>query len=135
MTVCAKDRRCLFGTVVGADVLIGPRVRLSCMGQSVHGLLSRMPQIDKFVVMPNHLHMIVCLADGPMGTSAPTGGVPSLVRYLKGQITRQWGGSVWQRSYYDHIIRDENDYLRIWNYIDTNPARWAEDKYYIAQES
>ena len=37
---------------------------------------------------------------------------------------------IWQRSYYDHIIRDEDDYLRIWQYIDENPAKWIEDKYY-----
>ena len=47
------------------------------------------------------------------------------------------GIPLWQRSFYDHIIRNEADYLRIWNYIDVNPARWREDEYYIkiAQES
>ena len=41
------------------------------------------------------------------------------------------GWKLWQRSYFDHIIRNEEDYLRIWQYIDTNPAQWAEDEYYI----
>ena len=41
------------------------------------------------------------------------------------------GAPLWQRSFYDHIIRNEADYLRIWDYIDTNPLRWAEDEYYI----
>ena len=40
------------------------------------------------------------------------------------------GRKIWQRSYYDHIIRNEADYLRIWQYIDTNPAKWVEDEYY-----
>ena len=38
--------------------------------------------------------------------------------------------NIWQRSYYDHIIRDEDDYLKIWEYIDNNPAKWIEDKYH-----
>ena len=72
-----------------------------------------------------------------MGTSAPTGGIPALVRYFKRQVTLRLGEALWQRSYYDHIIRNEADYLRIWNYIDTNPVQWREDEYYIknAQES
>ncbi len=135
LTICVKERRCVLGRVVGADVLIGPKVQLSSKGQVVRDILAQMPQVDKFVVMPNHIHMIVCLERGPMGTSAPTGGVPVLVRYFKRQVTLGLRESLWQRSYYDHIIRDENDYLRIWNYIDSNPAKWAEDQYYIAQES
>ena len=132
LTICVKNRRCVLGQVVGADVLIGPQVRLSPLGKTVHEVLQRMPQVEKFVIMPNHLHLIVCLESGPMGTSAPTGGIPDLVRYLKRQVTRSCGEPIWQRSYYDHIIRDEEDYLRIWNYMDANPTRWAEDEYYIA---
>ena len=41
------------------------------------------------------------------------------------------GKPLWQRGFYDHIIRNEADYLRIWQYIDTNPAKWEEDEYYI----
>lgn len=41
------------------------------------------------------------------------------------------GRRLWQRSYFDHVIRNEADYLRIWQYIDDNPAHWAEDEYYI----
>ena len=40
-------------------------------------------------------------------------------------------GTLWQRSYYDHVIRNEADYLRIWQYIDENPAKWTEDEYYM----
>ena len=42
--------------------------------------------------------------------------------------------TVWQRGYHDHIIRSEADYLRIWDYIDTNPAKWREDCYYCQAE-
>ena len=56
-----------------------------------------------------------------MGTSAPTQSVPWIVRYLKRTVTMACGKTVWQRGYHDHIIRSEADYLRIWDYIDTNP--------------
>ena len=135
LTICVKNRRCMLGQIVGADVPIGPQVRFSPLGQTVHEVLKGMPQVEKFVIMPNHLHLIVRLESGPMGTSAPTGGIPALVRYLKRQVTQRCGEPIWQRSYYDHIIRDENDYLRVWAYIDANPAQWAEDEYYIAQEN
>jgi len=52
------------------------------------------------------------------------------VRQLKGTVTKQSGKAIWQRSFYDHIIRNEEDYLGMWEYIDNNPNRWKEDKLY-----
>ena len=43
---------------------------------------------------------------------------------------RGFVGAVWQRSFYDHVVRDEADYLRIMEYINNNPAKWAEDRFY-----
>ncbi len=53
---------------------------------------------------------------------------------LKEVVTKSIGYSIWQKGYHDHIIRGEADYLRIWNYIDTNPAKWREDCYYTETE-
>ena len=134
VTVCVKEKKHLLGRCVGADVLIGPHIELSQYGKSVENILSQMPNVDKYVVMPNHIHMIFAIPvqkdgeNGPMRTSAPT--IPGLVRYFKRMVTQQCGDSIWQRSYYDHIIRDEADYLRIWEYIEENPAKWTEDEYY-----
>ena len=90
--------------------------------------------VDKYVVMPNHVHMILTLpAHNGRAVRAPT--VSRIVRAWKEAVTKALGTPIWQKSFYDHIIRDENDYLRIWTYLETNPAKWAEDKYYIAQES
>lgn len=92
-----------------------------------------MSLVDKYVIMPNHVHMILQIKQaegGPMGTSAPTGALPDIVRYFKRSVTKLCGENIWQRSYHDHIIRSEEDYLNIWTYIDTNPVKWAEDCYY-----
>lgn len=54
-----------------------------------------------------------------------------IVQRFKGAVTKRVGVSLWQKGFYDHIIRDEPGYLRIWNYIDTNPAKWEENCYYV----
>ena len=65
-------------------------------------------------------------------TSAPTeGNVQNMVRTWKTLIAKELGQSVWQRSYYDHIVRDKQDYVKILEYIMGNPGKWAEDKYFI----
>jgi hypothetical protein len=55
------------------------------------------------------------------------------MRSFKTMITKEIGISLFQESYYDHIIRDEADYLTKWNYIDNNPARWVEDEYIVIE--
>ena len=93
--------------------------------------------------MPNHLHLLlsVDLEKGSSRTPTPTGfcgtgqkrfneRVPAFVSYFKRSTNRSSGMEIWQRGYYDHVVRDYPDYCRIWNYIDNNPCRWFEDKYY-----
>ena len=63
--------------------------------------------------------------------SRPTALVSRMVAAIKRFSNRDMEMDLWQPSFYDHIIRDETDYLTKWNYIETNPARWAEDEYYI----
>ena len=94
-------------------------------------VISQMPTIEKYVIMPNHIHVVFRLpGNGPLGTAAPTQSIPQLVRYLKRTVMIRCGENIWQRGCHDHIIRTDADYLNIWNYIHTNPARWREDCYY-----
>jgi len=91
----------------------------------------------KFCIMPNHIHGIIFIEQG--GHDGGTGGQsrPPLHKVLqeyKSVTTRmcfQMGcQKIWQRSYHDHIIRNEAEYQHIWRYIDENPARWEEDVYF-----
>ena len=89
--------------------------------------------VDKFVVMPNHIHMIVRINrnDGAPRASSPTTAlVPTVIAAFKKKINKIVGFSIWQASYHDHIIRGKRDYHEIWDYIDTNPLRWNLDEYY-----
>lgn len=81
--------------------------------------------------MPNHIHLILRIreADGRM-ISAPTKAVPIVIGQMKRATSKCAGASLWQKGFHDHIIRSESTYLRIWNYIDANPAKWSEDRYY-----
>jgi len=82
--------------------------------------------------MPNHIHMIVAINSGRL-VIAPTQATPNLstiIKQFKTAVTKQIGFSLWQKSYHDHIIRNEDEYQRIWQYIDENPARWDEDEYF-----
>ena len=134
MTVCTRDRENLFwdmnAPAVGADI-IRP-VPLNEIGRMIEQAICNIPEVydgvtvEKYVVMPNHVHMILVIYGGRM-VSAPT--VSTVVGGMKRWASRQCGRPLWQKSFYDHIIRDEEDFMTRWNYIDTNPARWQEDEY------
>ena len=118
---------------VGGDAHIAPHmaeppaaVNLTSLGRVVEKYLHSMPGVDRYVVMPDHVHILVRIAGRPMRTSAPTVSLPKLVRSFKGLCTKAAGHPIWQRGYYDHIIRDENDFLRCWKYLDENPVSWQE---------
>jgi len=124
---------------VGRDVNTAPYMELSEYGSIVDKHINTVNTlgkgffIDKYVIMPNHIHMIITVnnSDGAMWKSHPTNAViPNLICSFKTVITKEIGFSIWQSSYYDHIIRNEKDYLRIWQYIEDNPTEWAEDEYY-----
>lgn len=95
--------------------------------------------ISKYVIMPNHIHMLIELPKRAGASPAPT--LSQVVGAYKSLVSNQWlqickrkqiqMGTIWQRSFHDHIIRNEQDYLTKWNYIDTNPYRWSDDEYYL----
>lgn len=138
ITVCTKDKQCTLGTVVGGGALDAPTVHLSEIGSIVKKYVQSTNRIqgitvDKYVIMPNHIHLILLAAhaEGTSKAPSPTNAlVPHTISTLKRFVHRDAGMQVFQRSYHDHVIRNEKDYLRIWQYIDENPAKWDEDKYY-----
>ena len=132
-TICVKDRQKILGSIVGATVPGRPRVELSELGSYVDSAIAyyienKMVVVDKYVIMPNHIHLIIVVQSetGDRGRSP----LQSIVRNLKSYVTKRAGYSPWQKSFHDHIIRNEDEYLLIWQYIDENPQNWNEDCYY-----
>ena len=85
-------------------------------------------RVEKYVIMPNHVHLLVRVEAREGGRGGPP--LQQIIGRMKSYTTHQFGDMLWQRSFYDHVIRCERDYLEIWRYIDENPAKWAEDRFY-----
>ena len=141
ITICTKDGHKFFGSIDVGAATCRPFVRLTdigkIIGESVENINTIYPNVvvDKYVVMPNHIHMLLCVAGLENGrqVASPTA-VSTIVGNMKRYVSMQCGFSVWQPSYQDHIIRNEPDYQRIWQYIDENPLKWQEDCYFISEE-
>ena len=129
ITACIHNRAMLFGEVIDDDV------RLNEMGTIVQQTWDDLPthyrgiDLDAFIVMPNHVHGIIILADESERRHA----IPEIVRGFKTFSARRVNeragksGVLWQRGYYEHVIRNEKALARIRAYIADNPARWADD--------
>ena len=143
ITICAHDRRCLFGRVIESQMQLNARGAI--IEEEWFGSAAIRPHIvlDAFVVMPNHVHGIVFLESdvGATGRSpAPRSGpgrrsLGSFVGSFKAAATRRIkrlrdapNGPVWQRNYYEHIVRDEKSLDAIREYIANNPANWMCDR-------
>lgn len=136
LTICTKDKRCILGAV-GRDDFGAPCVRLTEQGVLAEKYIRSMEtayadiSVEKYVVMPNHIHLLLTLQSGAPGSARPTQRIPRMVAAFKRMTNREAEALLWQTSYYDHVVRGEQDFLRIWNYIDTNPSRWTEDEYFL----
>ena len=140
ITICTHARRCILSTITVGEGLAPPVVTLSSVGRCVKEQILALParyptvHIDNYVIMPNHVHLLLTFRMASGGAS-PSPTLFDVVRVLKSLSTRlsraQLGDlPLWQRSFHEHVIRNEHDYREIWEYIDANPARWAEDRYY-----
>ena len=138
ITICLEDMRLLLGRVVGGDLITPPRVELTAQGRIVEKYLLSSERVqtvrlDKYVIMPNHLHLILVIEEGQEpGRGHANQLIPQWVSALKRLCEKELGQDIFQRGYHDHIIRNDRQYRLIWNYIDGNPARWKEDKFYRA---
>ena len=124
ITICTWDKSCIFVS----------SVKLSSWGRIAEELLLELGQhfenakVDKYVVMPNHVHMILVLNGGSIE-------MPQMIGQYKSSVTRMIRRSapeqkVWQTSFHDHIIRNQQDYERIWLYIEANPQNWTKDCFF-----
>lgn len=143
VTICTLNRVRLFGDVVD------DAMRLNTLGEVVFSCWDDLPrhyshvELDAFVVMPNHVHGIIVLIDEngeglrPSPTTPKRHALTEVVRAFKSFSTRRineqrdiLGVSVWQRSFHDHIIRNEKELNILREYILYNPAKWSADRYY-----
>ena len=132
LTICVKDRHEFLGKIVGTNYV---RPQLSEHGIVVEREIAilnstyKNVKVDNYVVMPNHIHMIIFItAENGRTQFVPT--ISQIIKQFKGAITKKIGVSFWQPRFHDHIIRDEEDYQNHWRYINENPIKWRDDEYY-----
>ena len=133
VTVCTQNRESLFWDV-GAAISRPEKPSLSPLGKTAEQAIRELPlhyphaAVEHYVVMPNHVHLLVTIgaADGRI-LSAPTKSLSTMIAQMKRVVSKAAGRPIWQKSYHDHIIRSETDFLSVWNYITGNPSRWSED--------
>ena len=138
------------GKSVGDGVLDVPQVKLTKFGKIINDRIIEMNSIyknvnvEKFVIMPNHIHLLIIIDNynediteglGTSRTPSPTrqnSVISSFVSTLKRYTNKQIGYNIWQRSFHDHVVRNEEDFLTRWQYIDENPKKWllGKDEYY-----
>ena len=131
ITVCTANREKIFWDCVGADIIRPQNVLLSAAGkiaeQGILQIASHYDNIivDKYCVMPDHIHLILRIESdiGGRMISAPT--VSTAVGSMKRWVSKQIGRTIWQKSFYDHGIRNQKDYNEIWEYIENNPIKYA----------
>ena len=142
ITICVQDRLCLFGKILNEKMELNPAGKMveTCYLE----LEQYFPTVKclDYVIMPNHIHFILQLENAIHLPRYSLFDViqrfksQTNVEYIKNVKQKNWqpfNKRLWQRSYYEHIVRDEKDYLIIAEYIEHNPLHWALDKLYIAE--
>lgn len=144
VTICVQNRECLFGNIVDGVMV------LNKYGKTVAGQWIKTSKIrdeidlDEWIVMPNHFHGILAIILRGTACRASTlerfgkpvsGSIPTVVRSFKSAVTKQIneicktpGAKLWQRNYFEHIIRNDNELNCIREYIVNNPKQWEMDR-------
>lgn len=155
VTVCAQNREYLFGEIADGEMRLNDAGKIVRNEWLRTGDIRSNVELDVFVVMPNHFHAIVCLSNEPRrgdrpvaptirdmvaptmaGPTGPTpGSIGAIMAGFKSITTKRInemrntpGAPVWQRNYYEHIIRDGESLNKIREYIVNNPMQWAFDR-------
>ena len=143
ITICSSDMSHIFGRIVGAATC-RPYTLLSNTGKIIENEINQISNIydcvsvDCYIIMPNHIHMIISIVDRRPQV-APT--ISRVIKQFKGKVTKLVGATcgrplntpIWQRSFHDHVIRNDRAYQKIWEYIENNPYTWVEDRYYTQE--
>ena len=139
ITICTDNRKHILSKICVGDGF--PVPQLTKRGQIVDDYIKNINMkyscvtVSEYVIMPNHVHLLLFIDNNGTGNPSPT--VGNIIGWFKYNTTKSVneeyksaGNKLWQRSYYDHIIRDKKDYDEKLNYILSNPLKWLDDEYY-----
>ena len=140
ITICTRERKqevlCSIEPAVGAIINRPPRISLTPLGRIVNETIRAIPDhypgilVDQYIIMPDHVHLILSFRNiGPDGRqiAAPTP-LSKIIQQMKRIASKQAGVPLWQKGFYDHVIRNDVDLANVRQYIRNNPLKWIEDK-------
>jgi len=150
ITICTKNRECLFGKITDAKMLLNEAGKIA--DEYLNNIPNHFSHIEmgEFIVMPNHAHCILVLHDKPNNVGTPqqpnanqfsqpiAGSVSVIIQQYKSSVKR-WcnknnhNNFEWQSRFHDHVIRDNQSYQTISDYIINNPTKWNKDKFFMEQ--
>ena len=142
ITICTENRQCILSRIVGTGVLDGPNVELTSYGKIAAKYLTQLNDfydqlsVESYVIMPNHIHILLLVQEGPLGTPAPTAQNSVVSRFIstfKRFCNKEYGRNIWQSRSYDHVIRNQQDFDKHLQYIYENPFAWQKDELYVVE--
>jgi len=129
VTICTENRQKTLWNTVGADIIRPDCPPLSNEGKIVEEAILQIPghyenvRVDKYCIMPDHVHLLLSFDAGGRMISAPT--LSNVVGSMKRWVSKQIGRPIWQKSFYEHSVRNQADYDEIWAYIENNPLKYS----------
>ena len=149
ITICTAFRECIFGKITDKRMILSEAGKIVLQEWIKSFKIRSELSCDTFVIMPNHLHAILCIGASsevtdiktpienhgvayrsPKSISSFVGGFKSAATTRINELRKTPYAPVWQTRFHDHIIRDETEYQRIYWYIRNNPKNWKEDKFH-----
>lgn len=126
LTLVCHQRRSLFGDIHDGIMIASPLGNIVISAWNEVPRRTRFATLDTFALMPNHFHAILWLQERNERS------INQIINLFKGGVTRQAEYKIWQRSFYDRVIRNENELLHIRQYIMDNAKQWESDRLYIS---
>ncbi len=143
ITICTYDKKCIFGNIINDKMVLNNLGRVAEKEWQKTASMRNNVELKEFVIMPNHIHAIIVIKDVEGISSyaltdkfrSPTKTLGAIIRGYKSSVTKQInilrnikGMPIWQRNYYEHIIRNTQELEKIQEYIINNQLKWSEDR-------
>lgn len=144
ITICTHSRKKILSEICVGTPVPGcpnnPQIKLLPFGKIADKYIQQLNHfyehisVDQYVIMPDHIHLLISLyyPNGHPRRGVPTPKTSEIARFigtLKRFCNKEYGKNIWQSRFYDHVVRNQNDYNEIWEYIENNPQKWVMQNY------
>ncbi len=142
VTFCTTDKKKILSEITSEEDHELPKIVYTELGVLCDKIITKynsdgIVEIPYYVIMPNHIHMIIDMTK--TDSHKHNVSLPNVIKGMKSMAKNKLsnvfyeahGSDIWQKSYYDRIIRNEEEYYQLCKYIEENPIKWTLDKYYV----